>query len=101
MPDVTHQRKVTFSTGLPLGTRATFTHEGQTWVALPLDKLRAERVVTDLLIGVLNQIRGQMTRWLAANPEDATRVGMLLQAIAHADAIATQASVDKSKARTA
>lgn len=102
MPEhVTAQRKITFKTGLPLGRHATFTHEGQRWIAVPQDKYVAIVTVTDRLIGTLNRVREDITRLLAGHPEDATRITRMLQIIAAAHAATAAAAVDKVKAQTA
>ncbi len=98
---VTAQQKLTFKTGLPLGRHATFTHEGQRWIAVPQDKYRAIVTVTDRLLGAIDKIRGQATRWVSAHPEDAQRVLMLLRVIAHTDTIINESRSDKAKAQTA
>lgn len=102
MPEyVTAQRKLTFKTGLPLGRHATFTHEGQRWIAVPQTKYRDITTITDRLIGALGKIRDQATRWVAAHPGDAERTLMLLAVIAHTDTLITESCIDKVKAQTA
>ena len=48
----TFTRKVTFDDGLPLGLRATFTHEGERWIAYPAEKYWMIAHVLDRLIGL-------------------------------------------------
>lgn len=91
---------VSFNDGLPLGTHATFKHNGEMWTAFPSKKYAAITTVTDRLIGALANIRGQMTRWVSSHPEDAERVVMILQTIARANEFEQQAIQDKTKART-
>lgn len=98
---MTAQRKLTFKTGLPLGYHATFTHQGQRWIAVPQSKYRDIVTVTDRLIGALDKIRGQATRWISAHPDDAARTMMLLAVIGHADQAAKDAATDKITAQTA
>lgn len=67
-------KKVTFDASLPRGTCATFTHEGQHWIAYPQDKVDALRVVVDSLLGCINLVREDLLRWINDRPEDATRM---------------------------
>jgi hypothetical protein len=97
---VTKRINVTFRDGLPLGTRGSFTHGGQRWIAVPLEKYSAITAVTDRLLGIIGNIQGQMTRWVTAHPEDAERVVMILAAVARAEEAAQQAADDKTRART-
>lgn len=98
---VTAMRKLTFHTGLPVGTRATFTHEGEPWIALPAAKYVATLTICDNLIGNLQSIRHTATKWLAANPGDVQRAGMLLAVIARADKAAETAALEKVSVQTA
>jgi hypothetical protein len=90
--------KVTFSDGLPLGTHASFTHEGERWIAVPLAKYNSVLAVTDRLIGVLGRVRGALTHVIGAFPSDAQQIGRILDilAIADTDGLAR----DKAKAQT-
>lgn len=98
---VTAQRKITFKTGLPLGRHATFIHDKEEWIAVPRSKYRAITTVTDRLIGALDRIRGEATRWVSTHPHDAPRTMLLLGIIGHADETAKAATGDKIKAQTA
>lgn len=100
MEPVTKRIEVTFRDGLPLGTNGMFRYDGRKWIAQPFEKHIATLTVTDRLIGVLDNIREQMTQWVAAHPGDAERVVMLLNTIARADEIARQATIDKAEAQT-
>lgn len=75
-------KKVTFSTGLPRGACATFTHEGQLWFAYPQDKIQALGVVTDRMLGTINRLRDGVIDWLNRHPEDANRIVLLLGGVA-------------------
>lgn len=101
MPEpVTKRVNVTFNTGLPLGTRGTFTHDGQRWIAIPHSKYQRIGAVMDRTIGALDWIRGDLTRWLASNPADTTRVAMILAVIARAHHNRDELAMDKAKAVT-
>ena len=68
MESVVKRVNITFRDGLPLGTHGSFKYDGQSWIAIPLEKYTAIVTVTDRLIGHLNDIRGQLTRWVTARP---------------------------------
>lgn len=91
----TKSKKITFMTGLPIGTRGHFTHEGERWIAVNQTKYVATLTVCDRLIGIMNSIRGEATQWLAANPGDVARAGMLLAVIARADEAAKTCALEK------
>jgi hypothetical protein len=97
---VVRRVNVTFRDGLPLGTHGSFKHEGEWWIAVPVDKHTRIVTVTDRLIGALNIIRTQLTHWVTVHPEDAERVVMILTTIAQAEEIARQGTIDKVEAQT-
>lgn len=102
MPEpVTKRLQVTFNTGLPLGTRGTFTHDGQRWIAVPADKYHRLTALIDRSLGVLDGIERHMTNWVAGHPHDTERVGMLLAGIARAREYSDEIAIDKVKAVTA
>lgn len=102
MPEPIEKRvKVTFHTGLPLGTRGTFTHDGQRWIAVPADKYQRLTATIDRLLGVLGGIERHMTNWVAGHPHDTERVAMLLAGIARARQLSDEIARDKVKAATA
>ena len=72
-PDEVRTKKVTFSTGLPRGTCATFTHEGERWIAYPQEKSRAVAAVVDQLLTSISMIHDDLLRWVNTHPEDAKR----------------------------
>lgn len=80
--DETKTKKVTFSTGLPRGACATFTHEGQLWFAYPKDKIQGLAVVTDRMVGTISRLREGLIDWINRHPEDANRVALLLGSVA-------------------
>lgn len=93
--DVTKSCKVTFTTGYPAGTQATFTHNKQQWVAVPRDKHRAHGAITDRLLSTLAAIRDDMTRWVNDHPDDAQRVIGILERINRTDALYKELLHDK------
>lgn len=83
-------KKVTFDTLLPRGTCATFTHEGQHWIAYPQGKVDALRVVVDSLLGCIERVREDLLRWINDRPEDATRMIMTVARTNRAEALARE-----------
>ena len=80
--DETKMKKVTFSTGLPRGACATFTHDGQRWCAYPQDKIQGLGVVMDRMVGTIGRLRDGLIDWINRHPEDADRVARLLGSVA-------------------
>lgn len=99
--DITKRTQIVFSTGLPLGRRGTFTHEGQRWIAVPQTKYQAITTVTDRLTGALAAVQRDITALLAAHPGDTDRINTILGILARADQVRKQALVDKVEAQTA
>ena len=86
----TKMKKLMFSDGLPRGTCATFTHEGQRWMAYPQDKVSALGSVIDRLVGALNGVRRDLIWWINAHPEDAAWVVEMLGRVEDHHEIAKQ-----------
>jgi hypothetical protein len=97
--DETKQLKVTFASSLPLGTRATFTHDGELWVAYPREKNQRIFAVTDKLIGIHEGITKEMLRWINARPQDAELVTRVLERAQRARALTKELIVEKTEAR--
>ena len=76
--DQTKMKKLTFTDGLPRGTCATFTHDGQRWMAYPQEKVTAIAAVIDKLVGTLSGVRRELLWWINAHPEDAAWVVKIL-----------------------
>lgn len=89
-------KKVAFSTGLPGGARATFTHEGQRWFAYPQDKIQGLDVVMNRMIATVSRLRDGLIDWINRHPEDAVRVTRLLSSVATTQ----QLALDKARAWT-
>jgi hypothetical protein len=88
--------QVTFDNSLPLGTRGTFIHEKQLWIAVPMDKWTETVSVTDRLLGIVSRVRTQLTQWVGTRPEDSARIVPVLQILAAAEALVHE----KQKAQT-
>lgn len=100
MEPVKKRKDVTFHTGLPMGTRATFVVDGQLWIAYPQPKLQRILAVTDRLYGTLAAINDDMSRWLNDWPDDAPRVLRVLDRIASGQRFLREMAVEKSEAVT-
>jgi hypothetical protein len=98
--DIAKRIQVVFGTGLPLGQRGLFTYEGENWIALPQSKYQAVCAVTDRLIGALAGVQRDLNQLLAAYPEDAVRIGKILEILARVEQFRQQALADKTEART-
>lgn len=75
---VEKMRKVTFSTGLPRGTCATFNYEGYQWEAFPRAKMAEIRAVQTRTISLVNRVHQDLVAWINNHPEDTARVVQLL-----------------------
>ena len=101
MPEpVVKRLQVTFNVGLPLGTHASFKHDGEWWIAYPSAKYT--RIVTciDRMLGIYSMIRKDMLRWINNWPDDATRVLAILDRAQRAQLLALEIIDDKAKAAT-
>jgi len=91
----TAMRKLTFDDGLPIGTRATFKENGETWICLPKTKYVNLLTICDNLIGALNATRRDCISWINMWPSDAARVAKVLEIVARADEKARTAAQEK------
>lgn len=85
--DVAKKLTVTFKDGLPLGVRATFTHEKQIWIAYPAHKLSAVHALVERLIGIHAAIQTDMIRWINNRPQDAHLITLVLERVGRARTI--------------
>ena len=91
--------QVTFDNGLPLGTHASFTHQGQRWIAVPATKYTAIVTVTDRLLGIIGRGRTALTHWIngqVTSSGDMARILGVLEILATADELVHE----KQKAQT-
>lgn len=93
-------KKVTFSEGLPLGPRATFTHEGQLWIAYPASRHQKFAAVIDRLIGIHSRITTTMVDWVNSWPEDAERVVKIVEMTNRAQRLGKSVTMEKIEAFT-
>lgn len=94
-PDVTKSVKATFSDSLPMGTRATFTHDKQMWIAYPADKHQAIHGLVDRLIGIHAAITVNMVNWINQRPQDADLISKVLERTAVARKLTHELCVEK------
>lgn len=83
-------KKVTFQVGLPMGTRATFTHDGETWIAYPQAKTVALAAVMERLIGTISRVHGDLVRWINRRPADAADIAQIMTRTVLAQEIARE-----------
>lgn len=93
-------KKVTFNDGLPLGERATFTHEGQRWIAHPDEKYRKIAHVLDRLIGLHATTARIMVSWVNDWPGDAKRVAQIMEITHRARGLGKSVTMEKVEALT-
>lgn len=96
----TFTRKVTFDDGLPLGERATFTHEGQRWIAHPAQKYWMIANVLDRLIGLHDSTAKLMVAWVNDWPGDAKRVAQVMEIGKRARLLGKSVTMEKVEALT-
>lgn len=97
--DTTSRKQVTFTDGLPCGTRATFKHDDQFWVAYPASKDAAIVAVLDRLLGVLAKMNDQALRSINAHPDNPELMEFAAR-ILGTTAAARELAVDKREALT-
>lgn len=96
----THKLTVTFADSLPMGTRGTFTHDGQMWVAYPADKNQRIFTLVDRLVGIHAGIYKEMVRWINARPGDAELVTRVLEKVGRAQQLHQELITEKAEAAT-
>lgn len=100
MPEpITKRKAVTFANGLPLGTHATFDHDGQKWIAYPARKDARIVAVMDRMLGILSRITEDALRSINAHPDNA-QVAVLAASIVASARRATELASEKGKALT-
>lgn len=98
--DEVKRLQVTFAKSLPMGTRGTFAHEGELWIAYPASKNRRINAALDRLIGNHNRIRKEMIRWINTRPQDAELVVHALEIAKGVDEFVNEIMVEKAEAIT-
>lgn len=61
-----------------MGTRATFTHDGEKWIAYPQAKMAAVEALTHKLIGTIDRVHGDLVRWINRCPADAAGIAAIM-----------------------
>lgn len=100
MRDEVKRLQITFAKSLPMGTRGTFTHDGQLWIAYPAEKNRRINATLDRLIGSLARVRNECVRWINARPQDADLVVHALAISSRAQLIIDELTIEKAEAVT-
>lgn len=96
--DVVKRLQVTFAVSLPMGTRGTFTHDGEMWVAYPASKNQRIFTVIDRMIGIFGGIHDDMLRWINHWPEDGERVCAVIESVDKARALRAELVTEKMEA---
>lgn len=99
-PDVVKSHKITFATSPPMGTRGTFTHDGELWIAYPASKNQRIHAVIDRLVGAHDRIATEMIRWINARPGDAELVARVLDIASRARFLYQELTIEKQEAMT-
>ena len=94
------RREVTFHSGLPRGTCATFKHEGELWIAHPAKKYTRILTCLDRVIGVQDRLIKDMTTWINNHPSDAPLLVMLAEAVGRARRFRDEVAQEKCEAAT-
>lgn len=78
---MTEQKKltVTFANSRPMGTHATFKHDGEIWICYPSKKSSLIWSLIDRLVGVHAGIAKEMVRWINERPGDAELIARVLE----------------------
>jgi isocitrate dehydrogenase len=100
MRDEVKQKKVTFSSTLPMGTRGTFAHEGELWIAYPASKNQCIHAVIDKLIGIHKRIADDMVTWINVRPQDADLIARVLPRVTRARNTYQELITEKAEAWT-
>ena len=96
----TASRKLTFNDGLPMGIHATFTHEGEKWIAVPLVKYQKISAAMDRMGGLFSHINKLMVSWVNSWPEDGERVAQIMEIAQRARVEGRAVVMDKIQALT-
>ena len=96
----TASRKLTFNDGLPMGIHATFTHEGEKWVAIPAKKYRMISAAMDRVLGLHSYINKVMVMWVNQWPEDSEKVAKVMEVTQRARAEQRAVAMEKAEALT-
>lgn len=99
-PPTTKRLQVTFRDWLPMGTSATFKHDGQLWIAYPSTKNTRILAGVDRMIGIYGRVTADMVRWINDWPDDAIRVTAILESIGRGQTLARELIIEKTEART-
>lgn len=94
---------VTFDEGLPMGTCARFTHEGEIWIAYPAKKNARILSVLDRLLGIYGGMTDNVVRCLNNHPDNAAMQELAVQilgSVNRARTIWLDIAVEKTKAVT-
>ena len=93
-------KKVTFNDGLPLGAHATFTHEGEKWIAHPMKKYQKITAAMDRVLGLHSYTTKLMVSWVNSYPEDGEKVAKVMEITHRAREMGRSVAMEKAEALT-
>lgn len=94
----TKKLTVNFSNSRPIGTHATFTHDGEIWLCYPAKKSSLIWSLIDRLVGVHASIAKEMLRWINERPGDADLIARVLERTETARALHAELMSEKLEA---
>jgi hypothetical protein len=94
----TKRLEVQFSDSMPMGTHATFKHDGEMWICYPAKKSSLIWSVIDRLVGVHASIAKEMVRWINERPGDADLIARVLERTERARTLHSELMVEKREA---
>lgn len=98
--DVSKRIDVTFGTGLPLGTHASFRHQGEIWIAFPAAKNARILSIIDRMLGIFTRVTTDMVRIINDHPEDTPRIVKILEYADQGRKLQSDIANDKVEAAT-
>lgn len=93
--DITKRLPVTFSNSMPLGTHASFKHDGKMWIAYPATKNARIWTIIDRMLGINNRIETEMIQWISQWPEDAKKVAAVLNHLGRSRVLGIEIATEK------
>lgn len=98
--DIAKKIEITFADSKPMGTRGTFTYDGELWIAYPAKKNQRIFTIVDTLLGIHSAITDEMIRWINARPGDADLITRVLERTTRAKALQRELIIEKMEATT-
>lgn len=100
MKEIKAKLEVTFSNGLPMGTRGVFEYNENVWIAYPAKKNQQIFAVTDRLLGIHKAIIKDSLAMINDHPGDADRINAIIERATRALELHAELIDLKTEART-